>query len=418
VWGYDPLGASLGIDRAAEGDEWLHLLDVHLADIVSPSGGSRRWIERSAEFPYPHYDVSVQSTRLRSHLRLVPLNGDLYVFVTGEGEPDDEQIHPWVVAIENSRRELGANHPIFEWRAIIGPTPGIEIKYQTLAADAEIGPLHLTSAGVCIDERVALQQPSLGIHGGFWSWPLYVDGSSKGFNWHAAASVAHRDLHRLVCLISVAWDQSWTLRQAPAPLEWGQAAIPDNLVRKPEDEATVAQPATISVPSWLSRAWDIAAHDTGVDRALSVYHEGMLLKERHPSFALVAFTAAVEAVGARIWELPRCGACGVVMKSAERFRNALRLVAPQKADDLGRLYGNRSRTVHAGQLHGSELFFGPLPGLGPFTYDPVLQFSTGEVYDLARAARALLELTLQGTARPRYASLKTDLMPNRRRIMG
>src|SRR5437588_10563612 len=120
----------------------------------------------------------------------------------------------------------------------------------------------------------------------------------------------------------------------------------------------------MSVSSCLSRAWDIAACDNGVDRALSVYHEGLLLKERHPSFALVAFTAAIEAVGTRIWEPPRCRACGVVMKSAERFRNALRLVAPQKADDLGRLYGHRSKTVHAGHLHGSELFFGPLPGLG------------------------------------------------------
>jgi hypothetical protein len=394
MWGYDPFGAPLGISTVAEGDEWLHLLDVHLAAIVSPSGGSRRLIEHPGDFPYRHYDVVVQSERLESHLRLVPADDDLYVFVTGEGEPDDDQIRPWVTAIQRARSELGANHPTFDWRAIVGPTPGTEIKYQTLATPARVGPLELEPTGVCLDELIPLQQPSLGARGGFWSWPLFVQGSSKGFNWHAAASAVNRELHRLVALISVAWDQSWTLRQAPVPTEWGTVEIPASLMRK--NHASVVQPTKMSFPSWLSGAWDVASADTEIDRALSVYQEGLLLREQHPSFALVAFTAAIEAIAARMWRLRHCKCCGVVMKSGERFRNALKFVTPQKADDLGKLYTLRSRTVHAGQLHGSELFFGPLPSLGPFTHDQTLHFSIGEVHELGNAARQLLELTLRG----------------------
>ncbi len=51
------------------------------------------------------------------------------------------------------------------------------------------------------------------------------------------------------------------------------------------------------MPDWIGSAWDAAATKQLASDALSAYYEGLLLKDDHPSVALLASVAAIEAVG-------------------------------------------------------------------------------------------------------------------------
>jgi hypothetical protein len=136
---------------------------------------------------------------------------------------------------------------------------------------------------------------------------------------------------------------------------------------------------------------------------LNAYYEGLLLLDKHPSLALIAFVATIEAIGEKLVRSERCSSCGTVLRSGDRFRTALRLaVSEPEAKILEKVYGPRSRTAHSGRLHGSEPWRGapPLPTF--FTLGAAERFEV-EIGQLGRAAAILLRLVLQNqldAARP------------------
>jgi hypothetical protein len=110
--------------------------------------------------------------------------------------------------------------------------------------------------------------------------------------------------------------------------------------------------------------------------------------------SLVAFISATEAVANRLFKEERCRTCEAQTGVAERFRQAVRLVLPDdEARAVGAAYNPRSRTVHAGRLHGHE----PTPGrlFGGFS-DPAADFEYEMVLGLRRASAALLYQALSG----------------------
>jgi hypothetical protein len=75
----------------------------------------------------------------------------------------------------------------------------------------------------------------------------------------------------------------------------------------------------------------------------------MLLKADQPSMALLGFVAAIESIAVPRKALPRCPECDMVLGSGERFRAALATVlSPEEIELVGRIYGQRSKTVHGG----------------------------------------------------------------------
>jgi hypothetical protein len=129
-----------------------------------------------------------------------------------------------------------------------------------------------------------------------------------------------------------------------------------------------------------------------------VHQEGLRLEYEHPSFALIAFIASIETIGGKLFDVSRCERCGAVLGSTDRFRKTLRIVlSEEEAKVLDKAYTPRSKTAHAGVLHGMETVFGfvnieifdMIAGTGPRS------FAFSVVRKMRQASRKLLEKILR-----------------------
>jgi len=397
-----PFDQPVSVEWHTDGDEWLHHLMAALGEIVRLEGHSRafRSPEEQMSLP-PHYEITATSSPLTSSLRLVVLEKAILPVVTGMGIVDEQtQVKPWRQAIEIANARLGRAGEVFEWLAVVGPEPGhglLDADAQ-LEAPARIGPLALKPAGTHYLEWVPQRMPSLFARSGFGSWPIIVSGETQGFDWYAAGSTASRQLRRLCGILCVAWGLPWTLRHAPQPRSYGDITIPPVAPWEPDQKPTVSEQPRLpplEVPTWATQAWDLLESDPELDNAVATHLEGSLMTEQHPSFALIAFVGAIEAVGARLVQLEHCEVCGAQTGSGRRFRAALSLVAEGWwLKELTPFYTTRSKTAHAGELHGTELVFDFMAAPRAFAQDPGVDFAYRHVFRMQEASKDLLRLTL------------------------
>jgi len=392
----EQLQVPLDVQWDKEGDEWYQYLCEALRTLVPVGGFSLRSQQATDTLPLPHYVFDPGSGALRSRLILFPLQGGgIFVAVEGDGSPSDDRITPWVMAILIARDRLGQGHKAFAWSAAIGPAASSEAHNSALEEAAVVQGLFLRDGGVLMQESRPARPPNVHAWGIHQSWPIVVNGTNVGYNWHVASLTATHDLYRLCALLSVAWKQCWVLREGPRPDEWGTVVIPEQVPWQvsafPRDDVPQRQP--LRVPTWLASAWSALDRDSKLVDALAAYFEGLQPQEDHPSFALIASVASIEAIGARLYDLQRCDTCNSAVGSAERFRRALRLVrAEDDAKALSKAYSNRSKTAHAGRLYGSENVFGAFPVGRIFSPDPALDFTWHQTFGLRNANRDLLEL--------------------------
>jgi hypothetical protein len=141
----------------------------------------------------------------------------------------------------------------------------------------------------------------------------------------------------------------------------------------------------VEVPAWAGDAWQFAAQNPKLEDALNSYFEGLKLTTHHPSFAALAFFAALERLGHVLAEVK-------VTKSGDRVREALRLVLSGEDLELAELgmWEKRGATTHSGKLYGLEPWFGQWASLGGFVPDDPHSFHTERVPRLQRAVRKLL----------------------------
>jgi hypothetical protein len=143
---------------------------------------------------------------------------------------------------------------------------------------------------------------------------------------------------------------------------------------------------------------------------LSAYYQGVGLLDEHPSFAVVAFVAAIEEIGKLVIESEKPELCPTCkrpkLSSRTLFRKTLELVrSPERATELAdNLYPWRSATAHSGHLFGYETAFGdqPIHLAMPSTVADIFQ---GAARVRAQdAAKDLLHLVLTGALQLRGAS--------------
>jgi hypothetical protein len=388
-WWVEPFDDPIDVNLPEEGFQWHHHLRVVVREIVAFRSLSRR----RAQLTLPRrgtvdgIEYAVEHSALHSHLWVtLP---EYRVLIVGQGAPDEGQVAPWVHAVTQAKARLANQHPEFQWTAVIGPSPNNYGTALGLAEAATIGSLRLRPGGSRLVEY--LPASSLSGRNTFWSWPVLVEGTAKGYNWPAATEAAARDLTRLCALLSVSWRRGWQVRQPPMEGAGSSLAIPeyaafeehipigDNIVR-----------ADVSVPEWAGEAWGILARDPTARNALTAYYEGLLVEEDHPSLALVAFVAVIEAIGKEL-DPP-------LRSYFQRFRRALRLVASEpEVERLQSIYdARRSRTVHEAAIHGRELARGALPLASFFGPDPFSRFELEVVGQLNRLSCDLLHLVLKG----------------------
>ncbi|MCX5394211.1 hypothetical protein [Streptomyces sp. NBC_00094] len=107
--------------------------------------------------------------------------------------------------------------------------------------------------------------------------------------------------------------------------------------------------------------------------------------------------AAIEAVSLMLYKEDKCATCGGHTSIAAKFRETLKLVLNETEVEMLRpVYGNRSKTVHTGRLHGPERTPGAFQ-FGIFRPTPERDFEWSTLIPLKRAARELLTMSLQGT---------------------
>src|SRR4029077_13261607 len=148
----------------------------------------------------------------------------------------------------------------------------------------------------------------------------------------------------------------------------------------------------------LSNAWRELQREVRLLRPLSAYYQGVGLLDENPSFAVVAFVAAIEDIGKLVIESEKPELCPTCkrpkLSSRTLFRKTLELVrSPERATELAdNLYPWRSATAHSGHLFGYETAFGdqPIPLAMPSTVAHIFE---GAVRVRARdAAKDLLHL--------------------------
>jgi hypothetical protein len=320
-------------------------------------------------------------------------------------------IDAWLTSVSAATLAIDQEGPRHEWSAIIGP-PSARLSEARVGVDCEglvkpgsFGPFTFASSGQLLAEFApSPEHPSLA--GGHMSAsvPILVRGSHSGHSWDYAASAAAIDLHRACGLLSVAWGFCVTVRESPAPLDWGVRHVParvpwldERFLPTSEGEPVVDR----EIPSWANDAWRVMSRNRRVADAVAAFHEGMRAEYTHPSLAHVSFVASIEAISQMLFREERCSECKAHRHVAATFRETLGIVLDEnEVEELAAAYSPRSYTVHRGRLYGYESAVGSFRhGIWPVDEKDVFRWNT--VYRIRNASRALLTKALNQALPPK-----------------
>lgn len=382
-------------------DEWLH----RFMDAISDRDGWQVSQQRFDETTKPFLQVCVTRREGESVADMLVGRADdnhLALFLGWKVEVDQESeeaiLHSATVAVD----KLGQEGEVHEWTALIGP-PGNRIggAEPRLENEAEIGPFQLSSTREVYWEMSPHNDfPNLGTAGVVGCVPIRVKSSHRGYSWGAASRHASRELNMLCSLLSTVWGTCLVVRSGPVPADMGEVFVPKREFwkdHKLDDEGYLNAPGAKSVPKWAKNAWRVMKDRPKLADAMAVYREALHAQIAHPSLALVAFIASIEVISQAIYRDDRCSECDSHKFISKKFTRTLELVMDREsAEQLGRTYSPRSRTVHQGKLHGTETIVGADSMSGLWINDEPSFFKWDTVYRMSKASRSLLEKALKG----------------------
>jgi hypothetical protein len=388
-WATPASDAPLCIDIKADLDRW----GTYLLRAMGGGGTMRASPEERFLIEYGRQELTTRLWLFRD------VEGKLHPVVVGYGDRDNEQIERWTNAVASALRALSGPEEMHQWRAVVGPSlrSNLSERKIALAEATTVGPLTLRPGGVLRHDVTHCRPPQYGCRSLRTSWPLFVEGTAKGYSHHVAMIRAAQELHRLSALLSLVWGLHWSVVHSPAPIRHAIIAIPpaDPQGARIVGEAETRESNPQTLPAWLNTAWALLDARGELLDALDALCEGMALEEEHPSLALVAFVAAVEGVGGETLPPTPCKECGTVPRARDRFVAGLcRVMSSNKAEAMAKeIHKRRSRTAHSGTLHGEERYLG-LPYFGAFGRPPEREFALTLVYRMETAAREVLTAAL------------------------
>lgn len=399
---------SISLDWLRDGNEWLKRFDDALRN------GSELGVYGGSFSPRKFPPITI-TTKVRSdpdseyRLYIVPCDKSL-LLLTREGDKVPMSTHDaWADAAASAVQNIGTEDPAHRWSAIIGKPAGVSGGNLSLAHPGEIGPLTFEPSDKALVEITqATERPSL-IGGGLdASFPILVKGSNRGYSWGVASASAARDLNRACGLLSTAWGSCITVRESPAPLDWGVRKVPDHILGINQElsdslreRSSLAPQSLVEIPSWSNQAWGVISNKPRIAHAVTVFREGLRAQEAHPSLALVAFISSIEAISQVIFREDKCKACRSPQGIAAKFRETIRLTQPEEvANILTPLYSPRSYTVHQGRLHGHEPTIGAFLDLDLWASSEANDFRY-KLSLMGEASRSILTLALHGQLPPK-----------------
>ncbi|MGY1502949.1 hypothetical protein ACW4TU_41345 [Streptomyces sp. QTS52] len=317
----------------------------------------------------------------------------------GDGQ-DEHEVAIWDDVITKASSDAGRSSHSFPWVAVIGQTPGIIRDNNPILLDRAVKLDGLRISPGAKQLREARPVPGSLIDWQPWvSNPITVHGKTQGYDWWDARERASQELNRLVGLLSVAWKTCMDIREVPFPLEFGTFELPDAIpwIADPIFPTGQASPPTgreRPLPDWFNTAWMLAKKRKKISSAVSMYAEGLRLRQDHPSLGLVAFVSAIETIYLELSGQDQNDAL------ADSFKNALKLaVGSETAAQMSAAYARRCSTLHSGRLHGSEF----IPG--------------AHLIDLSNPVNKefewILHMTLEASHRLLLRRLRDDISPEK-----
>jgi hypothetical protein len=351
--------ATLPLLWEADFEEWVSHFTAALTEANATTrhgghaGGARVW-QLHLRLPAPPHT--------QYNMLVIPDDDGTIALLCDEAQNVPQDIvSEWRAAIDSATAATGKKRQPHSWTAILGPPVArTSDRRFILGRQASFGPFHFESTNKPLRDLSPgsiPQAPSLGGGTLSVSVPILVRASHSSYSWDVAARTGARELHQACGILSVAWGACVTVRESPRPLEWGVAHVPDRLFWVPEElnSANVSESSEpLEIPDWADTAWKAVQNKPWLSHAVAAFHEGMRASHVHPSLALIAFVASIEAVSQRVFHESLCS-CGTHEDVAAKYRETLKLVLPEnEAIELGESYKPRSHTVHQGRLHGYE----------------------------------------------------------------
>ncbi|MFJ6126060.1 hypothetical protein ACIQKE_13320 [Streptomyces griseoviridis] len=335
--------------------------------------------------------------RERPRLWVVNRVDGLMLALAGQGEQRQRDIAEWRTGIEAAIARIGVRGEE-QWVAILcqnQPDPYM-LNGQRLSDPVTIGGLSFASLTDGIAEDARIPTSGLGISvGKFFHWPIEVRGVTSCYTWQRDGELTTlARLRRISALLSLAWDSPWLVREGPRDPSISFAGMSSALQGhswRPITEVIQESSRPISVPAWIADAERTMSNVPRSANALLMHQEGLTLKRDHSSMALVCFTAAVETLAQINKNSEKCPECSMVLSSRKRFEDAIRgVLDDDQAAYLIKAYPQRSRTVHQGKLHGTEMQIGSFGRMSLFMSDEEFPFTAGTVQAAQEASRKLL----------------------------
>ena len=418
-------------------DEWLHHLNQRFRELGRGVSAATKTNELGLRFEERWFNEGGSSSRVR--LRFVNAKQGLFVFIGTRDGGDDGAVADLRDAVTYAIESTGKRRETVAWGATLCQVParrGLRTMGLHLDEPFEVDDLRVESWGSEHYENVSAW--SMGFRESPWHfWPIRVTGKVRCYAWAKdGIELVSARLRVLVELLTLALDWPVEVRIGPyealasvamgteaEPLptakagrralrrirraligavhgqSGGQAAatgdegllVPGlSAPTVPEDHPWRSDAVT-EVPEWVAALLVRSGLDNEARRALSAHYEATLLKADHPSMALLGFVASIETLAVPRKGLPHCPSCKAVLGSGERFGQALASVLSKEGIDLvGKVYSQRSKTVHAAQLHAAEEVLGMTPSHRFFSIDTRMNFEFGTVHLAAKASRRLL----------------------------
>ncbi|MFF7142742.1 hypothetical protein ACFZB5_16085 [Streptomyces nodosus] len=397
--------------------EWQEFLGAF--DVPWEARGNE-WISRIAEYMTEHHGitghqmgahgsfirVTVSVDRRGGNadtcLILIPLPEEkVVVLACGMECADERLISEFRAALKSAKEEICKPAKPHKWSAIIGEAPSVfQGNPQQISEGFSLDGLKLSSTERYFWQPGVSASPTVSSFHLHSSIPILVRGTSVGYDWaHTAKRDAAERLGLLVAFLSVVWNIHLDVEEGPVPLELGEVRLPDRHPGLKEfDLLPVLESSTVgnlAVPEWLSGAWLMTKRRSKIKSSVLMYMEGLRVEDRHPSLALVAYVSAVESVSLMLFEEKRCKECSNHLDVGNKFLETLKLVTAGPDFELLRLvYGNRSKTVHQGKLHGTELALGAF-SFGMLSNDSATSFKLNSLGIMKGAARKLLVMAMR-----------------------
>ncbi len=295
------------------------------------------------------------------------------------------------------------------WLAVIGPTPrstpsGVIVaphnKHFVLDRVYELGGMQLKSADSALVEYHRDEPRTLRGCYEFVSYPVVISGTGPDAPQLEFIARENKRVQRATRIIALALGELWQTRSAP----WYALQMPDPIGEPwpPPPFLALTGPRPHDgrdphpLPGWVPDAHAALPSIPTLDRALGIWHQGILVESAHPSLALACYATTLDAIGQN---LSLAEKLGIDQQERSGHRAGVGAVLaevalPDQLELLAPIFHQRSRIMHDGALYGAESMIGAvfaLDGLGAW---PDESAERGFMLQTVPAARSVARAAL------------------------